>query len=105
MGRNNRELQTRFSDTETRLFIPKTQIHFKSRMIKSVTIKLSVRPNKIDPFAETLFAAREVVKLGLAKSAEAMPWGIRAVGVPANRLQELQSHAKSMGASRWWIVN
>jgi hypothetical protein len=74
-------------------------------MIKSVTIELGVCPNKIDPFAEALFAARDVVKLGLAKSAEAMPWGIRAVGVPANRLQDLRSHAKSMGASRWWIAN
>jgi hypothetical protein len=105
MGRNYEESQTRFSNTGTRLSIPSTQIHSKSRMIKTVTIELGVRPNKIDPFAETLFAAREVVKLGLAKYAEAMPWGIRAVGVPANRLQELQSHAKSMGASRWWIVN
>ena len=95
----------RFSNTVTRLFIPVTQRHSKSRMIKSVTIQLSVRPNKIDPFAETLFAAREVVKLGLAKNAEALPWGIRAVGVPANRLEDLRSHAKSMGASRWWIAN
>ena len=95
----------RFSNTVTRLFIPETQRHSKSRMIKTVTIELGVRPNKIDPLAETLFAAREVVKLGLAKYAEAMPWGIRAVGVPADRLQELQSHAKSMGASRWWIAN
>lgn len=94
-----------FSNALTRIFLPKTRTRSESRMIKTVTIELVVGPNKIDPFAETLFAARDVVKLGLAKNAVAMPWGIQAVGVPANRLQELRSHAKSMGASRWWIAN
>jgi hypothetical protein len=105
MGRNNKELQTRFSNILTQLFIPTSLTDSNLRMIKCVTIELGIRPNKVDPFSETLFAAREVVKLGLAKNAEAMPWGIRAVGVPANRLEDLRSHAKSMGASRWWIAN
>ncbi len=73
-------------------------------MIKSVTIELSVRENKIDVISEMLFAAREVVKLGLAKDAQAMPWGIRAIGVPEHRLDELKEHAQSMGANRWWVA-
>jgi len=73
------------------------------KMIKSVTIELSVRENKIDVISEMLFAAREVVKLGLAKDAQATPWGIRAVGVRADRLADLQQHAALMGAKRWWI--
>jgi hypothetical protein len=78
---------------------------FKTKKkIKSVTIELSVRKNKVDAISESLFAAREVVKLGFAKDAEAMPWGIRVVGVPANRLDDLKYHAKSMGANRWWIT-
>jgi hypothetical protein len=77
----------------------------KEKVIKSVTIELSVRQNKVDPIAETLFAAREVVKLGLAKDAVAMPWGIRAVGVPEHRLEDLRNHAYSMGANRWWVSN
>jgi len=72
-------------------------------MIKSVTIELSVRENKLDVISEMLFAAREVVKLGLAKDAQAMPWGIRVIGVRADRLDDLQQHAASMGAKRWWI--
>jgi hypothetical protein len=72
-------------------------------MIKSVTIELSIREDKLDTISETLFAAREVVKLGLARDAQAMPWGIRAIGVPANRLDDLMRHAESMGANRWWI--
>lgn len=76
-----------------------------SRMIKSIFIKFRVRPNSLDPFTATLFAAREVVKLGLAKRAVATPWGIYAESVPANRLKDLRSHSKSMGASRWWIAN
>ena len=43
--------------------------------IKSVTIEFQVRPNAIDPVSETLFAAREVVRLGLGKDAHAMRWG------------------------------
>ena len=73
------------------------------KMIKSVTIELSIREDKLDTISETLFAAREVVKLGLARDAQAMPWGIRAIGVPADRLNDLKKHAESMGASRWWI--
>ena len=73
------------------------------KMIKSVTIELSIREDKLDTISETLFAAREVVKLGLARDAQAMPWGIRVVGVPANRLNDLKRHAESMGANRWWI--
>ena len=73
------------------------------KMIKSVTIELSIREDKLDTISETLFAAREVVKLGLARDAQAMPWGIRVVGVPANRLDDLMRHAESMGANRWWI--
>ena len=73
------------------------------KMIKSVTIELSIREDKLDTISETLFAAREVVKLGLARDAQAMPWGIRVVGVPANRLDDLKRHAESMGANRWWI--
>ena len=72
-------------------------------LIKNVTIELSTRQNKLDPVSETLFAAREVVKLGLAKDAIAMPWGIQAIGVPTHRLNDLRNHAKSMGANRWWI--
>ena len=72
--------------------------------IRSVTIELSVRENKLDPISESLFAAREVVKLGFAKDAVAMPWGIRVVGVPANRLDDLKNHAESMGANRWWVT-
>jgi len=74
------------------------------RMIKSVTIELSVRENKIDVISEMLFAAREVVKLGLAKDAQAMPWGIRAIGVRADRLADLQQYAASMGSKRWWVT-
>ena len=73
--------------------------------IKSVTIELEVRPNAIDQFSETLFAAREVVRLGLGKNATAMRWGIRVADVPASRIDELRSHATSMGAKRWWISN
>jgi len=73
-------------------------------MIKSVTIELSVRENKIDVISEMLFAAREVVKLGLAKDAQAMPWGIRAIGVRADRLADLQQYAASMGSKRWWVT-
>jgi len=75
----------------------------RNKMIKCVTIELSIRENKLDAISETLFAAREVVKLGLARDAQAMPWGIRVVGVPANRLNDLKRHAESMGANRWWI--
>ena len=75
----------------------------RTKLIKSVTIELSVRKNKLDGISEILFAAREIVKLGLARDAQAMPWGIRAIGVPANRLNDLKKHAESMGASRWWI--
>ena len=75
----------------------------RPKMIKSVTIELSIREDKLDTISETLFAAREVVKLGLARDAQAMPWGIRVVGVPANRLDDLKRHAESMGANRWWI--
>ena len=78
---------------------------FKTKKkIKSVTIELSVRENKLDAISESLFAAREVVKLGFAKDAVAMPWGIQVVGVPANRLDDLKHHAKSMGANRWWVT-
>ena len=78
---------------------------FKTKKkIKSVTIELSVRKNKVDAISESLFAAREVVKLGFAKDAVAMPWGIRVVGVPANRLDDLKNHAESMGANRWWVT-
>ena len=78
---------------------------FKTKKkIKSVTIELSVRENKLDAISESLFAAREVVKLGFAKNAVAMPWGIRAVDVPANRLDDLKYHAESMGANRWWVT-
>ena len=73
--------------------------------IKSVTIEFQVRPNAIDPFSETLFAARQVVRLGLGKNAQAMRWGIRIADVPASRIDELRSHAASMGARRWWIAN
>ncbi len=76
-----------------------------SKMIKSVTIELCTRDNKIDPIAETLFAAREVVKLGLAKDAIATHWGIQAIGVPENRLEDLRNHAQAMGANRWWVSN
>ena len=71
--------------------------------IKSVTIELTLRPNAIDPFSETLFAAREVVRLGLGKHAEALGWGIRVASVPAYKLDDLRNHAKSMGAKRWWV--
>jgi len=77
----------------------------RPNLIKSVTIELNIRKNKLDAMSETLFAAREIVKLGLAKDAQAMPWGIRAVGVPANRLDDLKHHAESMGANRWWIAD
>ena len=73
--------------------------------IKSVTIELQVRPHAIDQFSETLFAAREVVRLGLGKNAQAMRWGIRVADVPASRIDALQSYATSMGAKRWWISN
>ena len=73
--------------------------------IKSVTIEFQVRPDAIDLFSETLFAAREVVRLGLGKDAQAMRWGIRIADVPASRIDELRSHAASMGARRWWISN
>ena len=73
--------------------------------IKSVTIELQVRPHAIDQFSETLFAAREVVRLGLGKNAQAMRWGIRVADVPASRIDALRSHATSMGAKRWWISN
>ena len=73
--------------------------------IKSVTIELQVRPHAIDQFSETLFAAREVVRLGLGKDAQAMRWCIRVADVPASRIDELRSHAPSMGAKRWWISN
>ncbi len=72
---------------------------------KSVTIELQVRPHAIDQFSETLFAAREVVRLGLGKNAQAMRWGIRVTDVPASRIDALRSHATSMGAKRWWIAN
>ena len=74
-------------------------------MIKCVTIELSIRENKLDAISETLFAAREVVKLGLARDAQAMPRGIRVVGVPAIRLDDLTLYAESMAAHRWWITN
>ncbi len=74
-------------------------------MIKSVTIELCVREDKLDPISEAMFAAREVVKLGLAKDAVAMSWGIKALGVPENRLKDLRNHAQSMGANRWWVSN
>ena len=77
----------------------------RPKMIKSVTIELSIREDKLDTISETLFAAREVVKLGLARDAQAMPWGIRAIGVPADRLNDLKRHAESMGANRWWIAD
>jgi len=73
--------------------------------LKSVTIEFQARPNAIDPFSETLFAAREVVRLGLGKDAQAMRWGIRIADVPTSRIDELRSHAASMGARRWWISN
>ena len=73
--------------------------------IKSVTIEFQVRPNAIDPFSETLFAARAVVRLGLGKDAQAMRWGIRVADDPASRIDELRSHATSMGARLWWISN
>jgi hypothetical protein len=73
--------------------------------IKSVMIEFQVRPHAIDQFSETLFAAREVVRLGLAKNAQAMRWGIRVTDVPASRIDALRSHATSMGAKRWWISN
>jgi hypothetical protein len=73
--------------------------------IKSVTIEFQVRPDAIDPVSETLFAAREVVRLGLGKDAHTMRWGIRVIDVPASRIDELQSHATSMGAKRWSISN
>ena len=73
--------------------------------IKSVTIELQVRPHAIDQFSETLFAAREVVRLGLGKDAQAMRWGIRVADVPASRIDELRGLANSMGARRWWIAN
>ncbi len=73
--------------------------------IKSVTIEFEVRPNAIDQFSETLFAAREMVRLGLGKDAQAMRWGIRVTDVPASRIDALRSHATSMGARRWWISN
>jgi hypothetical protein len=77
----------------------------RPKLIKSVTIELSIRENKLDGISETLFAAREIVKLGFAKNAEAMPWGIRAFNVPTDRLNDLKRHAESMGANRWWIAD
>ncbi len=50
-------------------------------------------------------ATCEVVKLGLAKDAVAMHWGIQAIGVPENRLEDLRNHAQAMGANRWWVSN
>ncbi len=73
--------------------------------IKSVTIEFQFRTNAIEPFSKTLFAAREVVRLGLGKDAHTMRWGIRIADVPASRIDELKSHATSMGARRWWISN
>ena len=73
--------------------------------IKSFTIELEVRPHAIDQFSETLFAARDVVRLGLGKNAKAVRWGIRVIDVPASRIDALQSYATSMGAKRWWISN
>jgi len=73
--------------------------------IKSVTIEFQVRPHAIDQFSEILFAAHEVVRLGLGKNAKAVRWSIRVVDVPASRIDELRSHATSMGAKRWRISN
>ena len=42
--------------------------------IKSVTIEFQFRTNAIEPFSKTLFAAREVVRLGLGKDAHTMRW-------------------------------
>jgi hypothetical protein len=100
----NKELHMRFS-RRFQPFKSTTKQNKAKGTIKSVTIEFQVRPHAIDQFSETLFAAREVVRLGLGKNAQAMRWGIRVADVPASRIDALRSHATSMGAKRWWISN
>lgn len=83
----------------------KTKKSRQTRFIRSINIELCVQPKSNESLPITVFAAREIVKLGLAKRAKAIPSGIRVVGVRENQIEELLSHTKSMGASRWWIAN
>ena len=77
----------------------------KSKMIKNINIELCHQPKANEALPITKFAAREIVKLGLAKRAKTIPSGIRVMGVRENHVEELLRNAKSMGASRWWVSN
>ena len=82
----------------------------------TIVIEFKPRPYAVDSNAEILFTARKIVKLGMAKDAKVMerivinpsglkliPYGIEFVEVRKEKVEELLSYSKSMGARRWRI--
>ena len=82
----------------------------------TIVIAFKERTNAVDSNAEIFFTARKIVKLGMAKDAKVMerivlvpsgikliPYGIEFAGVRKEKVEELLSYSKSMGAKRWGL--